>query len=298
MSAHPSRARPARAVAAGFVLAAALSGCAPCAPSAQFAPAHAHALPAPIAMGINVAVGSLAGGETVSVLGTGLEAVDRVTFGGQDSPSVVVVSPTRVDVIVPSSHTFVDGPVPVAIYASAGSAPIVEVRHLEYLYRSRSAVDRQLEYAFAHWNNYTLADYGDFTSWGGDCMNFVSQTLVARGWPVTSDWYNNAQEDWAAAFVDVPSFIDWLDAHPERGATKLTLAQRNQVKVGDLVMFDWNNDGSYDHAQVVSAVHVVDGVTRISMVGHDIDTDFRDVDDALATEGQSGATAFFWSLPA
>lgn len=295
MGLHPFPARLAGTLAAGFVLIAAVSGCAA---SAHPARASAHTVPAPIATGINVAAGSLAGGETVSVLGTDLQAVDRVTFGGQDSPSVVVVSPTRVDVVVPSSHTFVEGPVPVAIYATSRLAPIVQVRPLEYFYRAQSAVDRQMEYAFAHWNDYNLAEYGDFTSWGGDCMNFVSQTLVARGWQVDSDWYNNAQEDWAPAFVDVPSFIDWLDAHPELGATRLTLAQRDQVKVGDLVMFDWNNDGSYDHAQVVSAVTVVDGVTRISMVGHDIDTDFRDLDDALATGGQPGATAFFWSLPA
>jgi hypothetical protein len=59
-----------------------------------------------------------------------------------------------------------------------------------------------------------------------------------------------------------------------------------------------DNNGDIDHAQVVSAVVVIDGITRVWLVGHDIDTEFRDVDDALATEGEPGATVFFWSLPA
>ena len=129
-------------------------------------------------------------------------------------------------------------------------------------------------------------------------MDFVSQTLVARGWAPTDEWYNDAQEDWAPAFVDVPSFDEWLSEHPEYGAVRLPMSARDQLKIGDIVMMDWDGDGSLDHAQIVSGILHIDGMTHILMVGHDIDTDYRDLDASLLTEGMPGATAYFWSLPA
>lgn len=241
--------------------------------------------------------GSLVGGETITLDGTNLDAVDRVTFGGELSQSVTVVDSTRVDVVVPHSYTYTEGAVPVAVYTSTQLPAASTDADLEYTYQALTGVDRQLQYAFAHWNAYNLDEYGDFTAWGGDCMNFVSQTLVARGWETTDEWYNDAQESWADAFVDVPSFDAWLGSHPEYGATRLDGSQRDQLKIGDIVMFDWDNDGSLDHAQIVSGIAVIDGVRHIYLVGHDLDTHYRDLDQALKTEGGPDATAYFWSLP-
>lgn len=185
---------------------------------------------------------------------------------------------------------------PVVVSAPGRILPVLGPT-LTYTYQVVTAVDQQLEYAFQHWDNYNLAEYGGFTPWGGDCMDFVSQTLVARGWATTDEWYNDAQEGWAPAFVDVPAFDDWLSSHPELGAVRLDGSQRDQLKIGDIVMFDWNNDGSPDHAQVVSGIRVIGGVRHIYLVGHDIDTDYRDLDDALKTEGGPNANVSFWSLP-
>jgi hypothetical protein len=124
----------------------------------------------------------------------------------------------------------------------------------------------------------------------------VSQALLARGWTETPDWYNHAQQDWADAFVHVPSFVDWLDAHPEYGTSKLSLDERDKVKLGDLVVFDWDRDGSLDHIQMVSALVPTSAGIEVKMVGHNLDSDYRDLDHAITVD-EPGAAAFFISIP-
>ena len=80
------------------------------------------------------------------------------------------------------------------------------------------------------------------------------------------------------------------------GPNLATLDQRDQAKIGDLVVFDWDNNGSLDHIQVVSSITVVDGVTEIGMVGHNLDSDYRDLDTVITVD-HPGATGYFWSIP-
>ncbi len=75
----------------------------------------------------------------------------------------------------------------------------------------------------------------------------------------------------------------------------MSFDERSQVKVGDLVVFDWNDNDFLDHIQVVSAVTTVDGVTSIKMVGHNLDTNYRDLDETITVD-HPGATGHFWSI--
>lgn len=192
---------------------------------------------------------------------------------------------------LPPDPSLVTGQVP-AIDAGAvlDSGPYV------YDAVGEAAVDRQMAYLFAHWNNYNTARYGDFNAWGGDCQNFVSQSLVARGWTMTPEWYNDwPHNSWSAAWVHVPSFNSWMNRHPY-GATPVQFNQRATIKVGDLVVLDWDADGSLDHIQVVSRVQVIDGQIKIAMIGHNTDSDYRDL-DTLLNVTYPGAIGWFWSIP-
>lgn len=241
---------------------------------------------------ISATEGSLTGGETVSIAGVGLSDVTAIEVGGSDA-QLLTQSNDTVTFAVPHSETYVNGEtVTVAVEDSLGTAA-----EFDYTYRTLTAVDRQLEYAFAHWDSYNTVYFGDFNAWGGDCQNFVSQTLVARGWAVTDEWFNDAQEDWAPAFVHVPSFDEWLAEHPEYGAVRMGIESIDQVKIGDVVLFDWEGDGSLDHAQVVSGVETVDGKTEVYMVGHNLDSTYRSITDALASQGHKNAQVVFWSIP-
>ena len=247
----------------------------------------------PVASALQPTQGGLTGGEQITISGTDLTGVAGVEFNGM-SATIVTQTDASITVTAPHSIDYTAGDVPVELYTASGPLSA----ELTYTYATLSNVDRQMEYAFAHWNNYNTAQYGNFNDWGGDCINFVSQTLVARGWAPTDEWFNDAQEEWGTAFIYVPGFDEWLSAHPEYGAVRSELGDGTQAKIGDVVLFDWDGDGSLDHAQVVSDVSVVNGETTISMVGHNLDSRYRTIPEALKSQGTPNAQVFIWSIPA
>lgn len=272
-------------IVASALAAFALTGCSG---TALDAVARLAGLDPVIAESISATEGSLVGGETIEITGVGLTDATAVDVDGVDA-TVLTATNESLTFTMPHSVDYVSGEV-VAIDVLTGSDIVAS---FDYTYLSLTAVDRQLEYAFAYWNDYNTEFYGDFNAWGGDCINFVSQTLVARGWVPTDDWFNDAQEDWAPAFVHVPSFDEWLSSHPEYGAVRLGLDSIDQVKIGDVVLFDWEGDGSLDHAQVVSGLEDGD----VLMVGHNVDSTYRSVTAALAEQGHEAAQVSFWSIP-
>ncbi|WP_438827898.1 amidase domain-containing protein [Streptomyces tropicalis] len=118
-----------------------------------------------------------------------------------------------------------------------------------YDYRAMAA------YAAKYWNNYNPA-YPNYNGQGagGDCTNFVSQTLKAGGWKhvpgYTSDyhkWFGTAdiQSD---SFVGVNEF-SWFALSSQRVTS---LANVYQLDVGDVLQMDFNKDGSKDHSMIVT----------------------------------------------
>lgn len=244
---------------------------------------------------MTVASGSLVAGEQITITGQNLASVTAVKFDHVKSTDVEVVDNDTIVATVPTVSNYQPATVSVRVYADG--EPVAATGQLSYSYEPVTSVDAQMQYLFAHWNNYNTAVWGDLNSIGGDCANFVSQSLIARGWTMTDDWYNyDAGADWSDSWGHVPSFDEWMRSHPEYGTTQLSFDQRDQVKVGDLVVFDWDNNDSLDHIQVVSAVTVVDGVTKIAMVGHNLDTDYRDLDQTITVD-HPGAIGWFWSIP-
>jgi hypothetical protein len=161
-----------------------------------------------------------------------------------------------------------------------------------------TGVDAQMQYALAHWDTYNEAEWGNLNPVGGDCANFVSQTLIHRGWTQNATWYNTgAAADWSPAWGYAPAMNSWFGSGSAPAMTRLSLDQRDQVKVGDIGMFDWNLNNTPDHVMLVSSVTKVDGVTKIAFVSHNLDGAYRDLDTVITTE-HPGGTAWFWSLPA
>ncbi|MGW1895547.1 amidase domain-containing protein [Streptomyces sp. NPDC002004] len=110
-------------------------------------------------------------------------------------------------------------------------------------------------YAAKYWNHYNPA-YPDYNGEGagGDCTNFVSQSLKAGGWKhvpgSTSDfhkWFGTAdiQSD---SFVGVNEF-SWFALSSKRVTS---LANVYQLDVGDVLQMDFNRDGSKDHSMIVT----------------------------------------------
>jgi len=273
----------------------ALSGCAPGTSTDE--PRTAAAQQVPAVGALSPASGPLAAGATVTITGEHLDDVTRVTFAGVAASGVTVVSDTQVTAVVPVAGNYAAGTEEVDVFAGDTAVAPADAR-LSYVREVATPVDAQLAYAFAHWapETYNLATYGEFNSVGGDCMNFVSQTLAARGIAQNDDWYFTSTSDYSSSWIYTPSFDNYLAANPALGFTRLEIEQRDQAEVGDLVLFSWSGVGSPDHIQVISDIRVVDGVTRILMVGHNLDSDWRDLDTTITVD-HPGAKAWFWKVP-
>lgn len=242
---------------------------------------------------ITPATGSVSGG-TITISGTNLSSVTTVEVGGQPA-TVQHASSSSVEATVPAAQSFQPGAVDLSLGTAKGKTVATAAK--AYSYAVVTPVDKQLNYAMDHWNNYNTAQWGDLNSVGGDCANFVSQTLVARGWAQNSQWYNTgAAANWSPAWGYVPAMDNYFSANAASlGLTEYPLDQRQNIKVGDIVMFDWNNNDSLDHVQIVSAVDHVNGKIVIKMAGHNTDTDYRDLDTTI-TVTHPGAVGHFWSL--
>lgn len=159
-----------------------------------------------------------------------------------------------------------------------------------------TTVAEQLTYAREHWQDTESEQYGYLPE--NDCVNFTSQTLLARGWVEDDEWwFDESGDPWshADAWISSTAFMEYLEEHPER-ATALTDDQRDEVKVGDVVQFDWDDSGDRDHTGVVTSVETGDdGTTRILYAGHTDPTWDRSVDYAI-TELHPGGIAYYWSI--
>ncbi|PJJ65119.1 amidase domain-containing protein [Compostimonas suwonensis] len=278
---------------------------------------------------VSTTTGSLSGGTVVTIEGAGLADVATVDFGGTPA-QIVSTSDSAVTVTTPAAPELAETTVDVTLHNTSGEelpvqptattaaaspssalaktllrAPSVtatpEVPRafaataFSFAYVVDPVVQAQLGYALAHWQDYNAGQYGAIP--GNDCVNFTSQTLVARGWAMDADWWSsntNGAVQWSPAWQSSTALAGYLAAHPER-ATALTDEQRDRVKVGDIVQFDWDDSGDRDHTGIVTKVERTDAGIQIYFAGHTSDTDYRSVDEAIHVL-EPGASVFYWSI--
>jgi hypothetical protein len=153
----------------------------------------------------------------------------------------------------------------------------------------------QIAYAKAHYKNPNKTKFGDLG--GTDCVNFTSQTLLARGWPMTSEWsfsIDSAGTHYSRPWISSTGFRDYLANHPEI-ATPLDWSQRDQVSVGDVVQFDWDASGDRDHTAVVSGIETLAGKRVILLTSHSPAAFDWPIGQAIAEHGKP-TKVYFWHL--
>ncbi|MFB7457876.1 MULTISPECIES: amidase domain-containing protein [unclassified Streptomyces] len=173
-----------------------------------------------------------------------------------------------------------DGNPPAAPRAAITANPPAAAKNLTggaYDYKAMAA------YATKYWNNYN-PEYPDFNGAGagGDCTNFVSQSLKAGGWKhepgYTYDfhkWFGNAEIQ-SDSFVGVNEF-SWYALSSKRVTS---LANVYQMDVGDVLQMDFNRDGSKDHTMIVTS-RTAQGVPYLSY--HSTNTYNRSVASIIAS---------------
>ena len=158
-------------------------------------------------------------------------------------------------------------------------------------------IQKQMAYAFEYWNT-SGPNTGEFKYLDNvDCANFTSQTLLARGWQMDNQWFNNGGNDVSYDWIYATGLREYTLTKP--GVTELNDTQRNQVKIGDLAQFDWESTGTTDrdHTAVVSKIETLpDGSIKIYVIEHTDPYNYRDVDQMI-NQTHPGATVYYISIP-
>lgn len=183
-----------------------------------------------------------------------------------------------------------------AAEAAEAAAASAEGAAVELDWASLSpAVAAQMQHVQANWQQTESAEFGYLDE--NDCVNFASQSLLMRGWVEDDEWWYAAGDAYSSstAWRSSTAFMEYLAAHPEK-ATLLTDDQRGQVRVGDIVQFDWDDSGDRDHTGIVTAILTNDdGSIDVRYAGHTDATWDRSVDEAI-TELHPGGVATYWSI--
>jgi len=120
---------------------------------------------------------------------------------------------------------------------------------LFYQYDRAQAV----RYAEMWWNRHNPA----FPSFDVDCTNFVSQCLYAGGAPMTGypnrarGWWcqnNSWSYSWAVAHS-----LRWYLSGARIGLQAVEVAEPEQLMAGDVICYDFQGDGRFDHTTIVVA---------------------------------------------
>jgi hypothetical protein len=231
-------------------------------------------VPLPVATAISKHSGRSAGSRTLTISGSRFKNLAGVQFAGTPVANLVVLSDTRVRFVLQNSADY-QGRV-ATVTLTAKSDPTPRPTKLRYRYIVDTKLDRQMAYAFQNWNNYSNRTFGYLS--GSDCANFTSQTLLARGWQRSSEWFNYGAGRWSGTWVSSTALSSWLKTRPDL-ATRLTYSQRSQVTVGDIVQFRWPGHSkkytSWDHTGIVSKVVVLpNGTKDVYYVAHTLNRQY------------------------
>lgn len=119
----------------------------------------------------------------------------------------------------------------------------------------RGRYDRVRAYRYSEiwWNGFNPAFQ---TMKGNDCTNFISQVLYAGGMPFVGGgsrasgwWYRGSSRPHAWSY-------SWTVAHSLRLALPRALKAQErgdprELKIGDVICYDWDGDGRWQHNTVV-----------------------------------------------
>lgn len=145
-------------------------------------------------------------------------------------------------------------------------------------------------YAEKYWKNYNTA-YRSFSNAGGDCTNFVSQSLYAGGWKhattSTEDygtwWYGTSGQ--SDSWVGVNEW-SWFTQTAKRTTP---LANAYQMDLGDVLQMDFDKDGAKDHTMITS-YRSTGGVPYLTY--HDTNTYRRSLSSIISSYPNSAYYAY------
>ncbi|MDN8593504.1 hypothetical protein B2I21_18960 [Chryseobacterium mucoviscidosis] len=183
---------------------------------------------------------------------------ERLTFLRQGGAWTIA----RVEREVPERRPVGEGrPFQQADFVQAMNRPLLNREVLGQGRRSKQQLYRRdlaVAYADRWWNAGNPA-YEEFDV---DCTNYVSQCLFAGGAPIhytgkreAGWWYKgyvNGAEMWSYSWAVSNSLERYLSGS-SWGLSATEVERPEQLMLGDVILYDWDGDGRFQHSTVVTA---------------------------------------------
>ncbi len=147
----------------------------------------------------------------------------------------------------------------VLIERQTGEPPVMDWDGRDNEERAPFYYDRlaAVKYAERWWNSYNP----NFKKFDVDCTNFISQCLFAGGAPMTGypsrnkGWWhrnNNWSYSWSVAHA-----LRWYLSGAKAGLRGKEMASADLLQPGDVICYDFEGDGKWDHNTIVVAKDAV-----------------------------------------
>ncbi|WP_139070133.1 amidase domain-containing protein [Bacillus sp. FJAT-27225] len=112
---------------------------------------------------------------------------------------------------------------------------------------------KAVQYAERWWNSYNPA----FKKFEVDCTNFISQCLYAggapmRGYPNKGQGWWIRNNNWSYSWT-VANSLRWYLASSKSGLRAREVSSANQLLPGDVICYDFEGDGRFNHNTIVVA---------------------------------------------
>ena len=94
-----------------------------------------------------------------------------------------------------------------------------------------------------------------------DCTNYVSQCLYAGGAPMNytgnraSGWWyerRGSSDNWSFSW-SVSNSLYWYLNNSKSGLTAKRVQSPGDLDIGDVIIYDWDGDGAFQHSTIVTA---------------------------------------------
>ncbi|MBJ6362795.1 amidase domain-containing protein [Paenibacillus sp. GCM10012307] len=136
---------------------------------------------------------------------------------------------------------------------------------------ARGLYHRDLAVAYAdRWWDTANPEYEEFEV---NCTNYISQCLFAGRVPMdytgrrgTGWWYkgrDNGNEWWSYSWAVSNALQSFLAGRRTTGLRAIAVNAPDQLKLGDVIVYDWNGDGRFQHSTIVTAFDV-DGMPLVN----------------------------------
>lgn len=137
---------------------------------------------------------------------------------------------------------------------------LIEARHAQLNGQGQAAeqlcdhpYDRAAAQAYAlQWIGVRNSSWTAFDSWGGNCMNLASQTLLAGGIPMNGSWYYYSAGNVSSSWINVGGFTDYAVSAPDTQLACDASGNYYDGQPGDLLLVGIDNARS--HATVITGL--------------------------------------------